>query len=530
MTDHVPPTVERHCDVAIVGGSAAGLAAALQLGRQRRSVIVVDSGRPRNAPAAHMHGYLGWDGRPPAELAAAGREEVRSYGGEILPGRVTEVTRSGDRFRLGLVGGPAITARLVLAATGLVDQLPEIDGLAGHWGRDVIHCPFCHGFEVRDRRIALIVTSPAGLHPAALFRQLTDRLTVVVHDPAGGDPGHLDALRAAGAEVRSGPVTRVVAGPGGRAAAVELGGPGGGTVPIDAVAVVPGFRARVEPFASLGLVAAPHPSGLGDFMEVDATGASAVPGLYAAGSVTDPGQQVLQAAAHGSRVGAMMSIVLAADDLRVAGRPSANEADWDHRYGGEQMWSGNPNATLVQEVRGLAPGRALDVGAGEGGDALWLAEQGWIVTASDISSRALERLAFQAGRRGLGVVCHKADANGLHPFAAGAFDLVTASYASIPRTPDGRAVSNLAGAVAPGGTLLIVGHDLEPMRAPVDPETASRAFDPDAYVQVDDFAAALAGSPEWDVEVNETRPRPPGAASASHHVDDVVLRARRRIS
>src|SRR6187401_3006913 len=103
MSEHTPRSVERHCDVAVVGGSAAGLAAALQLGRQRRSVIVVDAGEPRNAPAAHMHSYLGYEGRPPSELAALGREEVRSYGGEILAGRVSRVSRTADdHFRVEL--------------------------------------------------------------------------------------------------------------------------------------------------------------------------------------------------------------------------------------------------------------------------------------------------------------------------------------------------------------------------------------------------------------------------------------------
>src|SRR5947209_11769203 len=109
MTDHATHIVERHCDVAIVGGSAAGLAAALQLGRQRRSVIVVDAGEPRNAPAAHMHSYLGHEGLPPSDFGAIGRDEVRSYGGEVLPGRVTRVSRLDDgRFRVELVGGHAV--------------------------------------------------------------------------------------------------------------------------------------------------------------------------------------------------------------------------------------------------------------------------------------------------------------------------------------------------------------------------------------------------------------------------------------
>jgi thioredoxin reductase/SAM-dependent methyltransferase len=529
MSDHAPRTVERHCDVAVVGGSAAGLAAALQLGRQRRSVIVVDAGEPRNAPAAHMHGYLGREGLPPSELITVGREEVRSYGGEVLGGHVIRVIRSDDdRFRVELVGGHSIVARRVLAATGLVDELPDIDGLAERWGRDVIHCPFCHGYEVRDRPIVQIVTHPMGLHTAGLFRQLTARLTVVLHDHVDVESSQLEVLRAAGVEIVSGQVRRIVTGDDGRVAAVELAD--GERIEAGAIAVGPRFRVRAEPFASLGLRTAAHPTGLGDFVETDETGATAVPGLYAAGNVTDPSQQVSQAAANGSRVGAMISFSLADDDIRAAARPSANQADWDHRYKGEQMWSGNPNGTLVNETSALTPGRALDVGAGEGGDALWLAEQGWSVTASDISQRALARVAAEAERRGARVECHHADANALDAFEAGAFDLVSAQYASFPRTPDDSAVRNLLNAVAPGGTLLVVSHDLEPMRAPIDTRAHSRPFDPDAYVRVDDFAAALARSPAWDIEVHEKRPRPAGAASASHHIDDIVLRARHRAS
>jgi thioredoxin reductase/SAM-dependent methyltransferase len=527
MSDHASPTVERHCDVAVVGGSAAGLAAALQLGRQRRSVIVVDDGEPRNAPAAHMHSYFGHEGLPPAELATIGREEVRSYGGEVLAGRVRCVIRADDdRFRLELVGGHTVLARRVLVATGLVDELPDIDGLAQHWGRDVLHCPFCHGYEVRDRRIVHIVTHPRGLHTVPLFRQLSARLTVVLHDPVDVDDAELEALRVGGVDIVAGHVSRIVTGADGHVAALELADHG--RIDADSVVVSPRFQVRAGPFAALGLRPVAHPTGLGDHVETDPTGATAVPGLYAAGNVADPSQQVLQAAADGSRVGGMISFSLAHDDLRAAGRPSANADDLDHRYGGERIWSGNPNGTLVMEVSDLTPGRALDVGAGEGGDALWLAGQGWTVTASDISQRALERVEHEAKRRGLPVECHHADANALDAFETEAFDLVSAQYASMPRTPDGRGVHNVLNAVAPGGTLLVVGHDLEPMRASIDTATHSRAFDPDAYVRVDDFAAALADSTAWDVEVHEKRPRPAGAASASHHVDDIVFRARRR--
>jgi thioredoxin reductase/protein-L-isoaspartate O-methyltransferase len=519
MTDHTPRSIERHCDVAVVGGSAAGLAAALQLGRQRRSVIVIDGGEPRNAPAAEMHSFLGREGHPPSELTAAGREEVRSSGGEVLDGRVAAVARADDgRFRVELVGGHTILARRVLAATGLVDDLPDIEGLAEHWGSDVIHCPFCHGYEARDQRVVQIVTHPRGLHTAPLFRQLTASLTVVLHDDAEVEAAQLDRLQAAGVKVVHGRVRRIVSGDDGRVAAVELADDG--RLHADAIVVSPRFRVRAAPFEPLGLRTAPHPTGLGDVVETDDTGATAVPGLYAAGNVTDPSQQVAQAAANGSRVGGMISFSLADEDLSAAARPSANEADWDHRYGGGRMWSGNPNGTLVAEVSGLEAGRALDVGAGEGADALWLAERGWSVTATDISSRALSRVGAEAERRGVRVECRHADANALDPFDAEAFDLVSAQYASIPRTPDDRAVRNLMSAVAPGGTLLVVSHDLGPMRAPIDTQVQSRAFDPDAYVRVEDVAAALAASPDWTVEVDERRPRPPGAASASHHVDE----------
>lgn len=527
MSEHVSHTIERHCDVAVAGGSAAGLAAALQLGRQRRSVIVVDAGEPRNAPAEHMHGYLGHEGAAPRDLVAIGRDEVRSYGVEVLPGRVVEVVRAGDGFRVELLGGHSLVARRVLLATGIVDDLPTIDGVASHWGRDVVHCPFCHGYELRDRRVVQVVEHRMHLHPTPLLRRLTDELTVVASPDVVDDATlaeELDALRSGGVVLFSGAVRRVIEGANGELLAVELAD--GRLLEADAMLVGPRFRARVEPFGQLGLRAEPHPSGLGDVVRVDERGATAVAGVYAAGNVTDPGQQVLHAAAHGSKVGAMISFDLAHDDLRSGGHRSGNQADWDHRYGGDRMWSGNPNGALVTEVAAMEPGRALDVGAGEGGDAVWLAERGWRVTATDVSQRALDHVAAEAARRALAVECLHADANALGPFEPAAFDLVAAHYASIPRTADGRAVRNLLAAVAPGGTLLVVSHDLQPMRVPVDTTVTSRPFDPDAYVRVEDVAGEVEGRLDWHIEVYERRPRPPGAAS-SHHVDDIVFRARR---
>lgn len=525
---HQPPTMERHCDVAIIGGSAAGLGAALQLSRQRRSVVVVDDQTPRNAPAAHMHGYLGHESAAPDALMATGREEVRKYGGEVLTGRVLAVhPREDGRFKLDLTGGHSLVARRVIAATGLTDELPAIDGLAAHWGEGVIHCPFCHGFEVRDERLVQVVTHPLGLHPSVLLRHLTDSLTVVLHDPTGIDHEVIDTLTAAGVAIERNTATRIVTTAEGQIRGVELSD--GRLLEADAVVVGPRFRARVEVLAGLGLASTPHASGIAEVLAVDSRGETSAPGVYAAGNVTDPSLQVLASAAHGSQVAAAVAFSLADEDLRAAARRSGEQTDWDHRYAGEgHTWSGNPNGTLVHEVTDLNPGRALDVGAGEGADALWLAEHGWQVTATDISGNALSRVRAEAEQRGLEIELIRSDANDPEPYAGKTFDLVSLQYGSFKRTADQRGLHNLLNAVAPAGTLLVVHHDLTPLQEPIDVATQTRMYDPHAFVGVDEIAAALAAEPEnWEVTTHETRPRPAGAAS-THHVADVVLRATRR--
>ena len=186
-------------------------------------------------------------------------------------------------------------------------------------------------------------------------------------------------------------------------------------------------------------------------METDQLGQTSVPGVYAAGNVTDPSHQVLHTAANGTRVGAMITFSLAHEDLKAGPKPSGNEADWDHRYSGEQLWTLNLNGTLVNEVQTLLPGRALDVGAGEGGDAVWLAANGWQVTANDVSQLGLNRVIAAAQQRGLTVEALQHDANAFEAFPRAAYDLVSAPYASIPRTPDDRGVHNILNAVRTSG-------------------------------------------------------------------------------
>jgi SAM-dependent methyltransferase len=191
---------------------------------------------------------------------------------------------------------------------------------------------------------------------------------------------------------------------------------------------------------------------------------------------------------------------------------------WDARYASqEQWWSGNANGTFVVEATDLPPGRALDVGCGEGADAIWLAERGWSVTAVDISQVAIDRAraaADAASFTGVDWVCADVAAD---PPEAGAYDLVSLQYPALPIADD-RTIPALLGAVAAGGTLLVVGHR-------IDTEVGkARGFDPSAYIQPPDIARQLDDG--WTIEVHEDRPRPPGA-NTTHHVDDVVLRARR---
>lgn len=199
----------------------------------------------------------------------------------------------------------------------------------------------------------------------------------------------------------------------------------------------------------------------------------------------------------------------------------AVRAEWDDRYAERrQLWSGRPNGALVAEAAGLAPGRVLDVGCGEGADALWLARGGWDVTALDVSGVALERAAGHARDAGLSVRwVHAALTEAVLPPAS--FDLVSAQYPALLRTPDAAAERALLAAVAPGGVLLLVHH------AGMETQQAhDSGFDPADYVWPRTVAALL--DADWSVEVDERRPRvaPPGGAGA-HHTDDLVLRVRR---
>ena len=198
--------------------------------------------------------------------------------------------------------------------------------------------------------------------------------------------------------------------------------------------------------------------------------------------------------------------------------------DWDERYASrdEGLWSGRPNGALVAELAGRPPGRALDVGCGEGADAVWLARAGWEVTGVDVSEVALERAAAGAREAGVTVEWVRADI-AMSPPSPGGYDLVSVLYPALRHSPGDEAIRGILGAVAPGGTLLVVGH------APVDPDYArARGFDVEDYVQPAEVRARLDAG--WEVEVDETRPRVDPPPEGSPHTHDTVLRAKRHIS
>jgi thioredoxin reductase len=304
-------------DVVVIGGGAAGLAGAVALARSRRSVLVVDAGEPRNAPAAHVHNFLTRDGTPPAEIYAAGRAEVARYGGHVQTGRVTALSRDGDRFAVQ-IGGRAVTARRLLAATGLRDELPDVPGLVERWGIDVLHCPYCHGWEVRDQRIGILATGPAAAHQALLFRQLSPHVTVLAHTPLELTPEQQEQFGALGIGVIEGPVTGVEADDGGLTG-VRLAD--GTRVSLDALIVAPRMTANAELLAPLGLTPTEVRMGeqvMGTQIEVDPSGATSVPGVWVAGNLANIAAQVITAAAAGLTAGAAINADLAAEDARRA--------------------------------------------------------------------------------------------------------------------------------------------------------------------------------------------------------------------
>ena len=293
-------SADRSYDVAVVGGGAAGLSAAVALARFGQAVVVIDEGTPRNASAGHVHNLLTRDGTPPAELYRIGRTEVTRFGGEILTGTVRSVHGSAGAFRLQ-VDDRVIRADRVIAATGARDELPDVPGLAERWGTDVVHCAFCHGYEVRDQRVGVLATGPMALHQAMMFRMLSPHVTLLAHTapPATEQRG---ALTERGIAIQDGVVSEVLSHDD-HLTGVRLAD--GSEIDLDALVVATTVHARAGLLAPLGL----HPT---DFsinghvvatrIETGPNGTTDVPGVWVAGNTSEPMAQVVTAAANGLAV------------------------------------------------------------------------------------------------------------------------------------------------------------------------------------------------------------------------------------
>ncbi|MER5729112.1 NAD(P)/FAD-dependent oxidoreductase [Streptomyces sp. NPDC002138] len=314
-------------EVVVVGGGAAGLSAAVTLARARRSVLVIDAGSPRNAPAAQVHGYLGHDGVDPATLLARGRAEAIGYGVRIVPGAaIAADPLPGGGFLVRRDDGSTVRAARLLVATGLRDELPGVPGLAARWGRDVLHCPHCHGWEVRDLPLAVLATGPRALHQAHLWRQWSAHVTLLAHTWRVPD-GERAALAARGIGVAEGEVRGLTLTEDDRLAGVTLAG--GGVVACSALVVAPRFTARSGVLSGLGLTAVRQVHeghDLGTRVEAGPGGATALAGVWVAGNVTSPTDNVIAAAAQGVRAAIEINADLLEAEIRAAVAEAATAA------------------------------------------------------------------------------------------------------------------------------------------------------------------------------------------------------------
>ncbi|MFG2931540.1 NAD(P)/FAD-dependent oxidoreductase [Streptomyces achromogenes] len=301
-------------EVVVVGGGAAGLSAALVLGRSRRRTLVVDAGEPRNAPSAHMQGYLSRDGMSPAEFLAAGRAEIARYGVELVRGRVVDARKDTD-FTVVLAGGQTVRARRLVIATGLRDELPDVPGLAERFGRDVLHCPYCHGWEMRDLPTGVLATSPLSVHQALMVTQWSKDVRLFLHrvGEAALTDQDLRRLAAAGVAVVPGEVAGLEV-TDDRLTGVRLSD---GTV-HDRAVLYAAPRAVPNNDLLVRLGADLRETPFGSYPVIDERGLTSVPGLWAAGNASGFSEQVVNAVSRGYRAGAAINAELLMTDLDAA--------------------------------------------------------------------------------------------------------------------------------------------------------------------------------------------------------------------
>ena len=298
-------------DVAVIGGGPAGLSAGTALARALRSVVVIDAGEPRNLRANGVHGFLSREGMGPRDLIAAGREELASYGGLLLPGYVASARREGDTFVLTMADGSSRSARRLLIASGIADELPELPGVADRWGRDVLYCPYCHGWEIRNRKIGVLAAGTHSVLQALTFRQWSSDVVLLLNDAVQLGADEEEQLAARSVEVVDGKVQALEVRDD-RLEGVTLDN--GRRVPVDVLAVSPLTVSKANMLQRLGLEPVGLAEGEGTRLEVDEDGRTSCPGVWAAGNATDVSAQVMTAAAAGLKAAAGINAELVLAD------------------------------------------------------------------------------------------------------------------------------------------------------------------------------------------------------------------------
>nr|WP_258723239.1 NAD(P)/FAD-dependent oxidoreductase [Cellulomonas sp. NS3] len=296
-------------DVVVIGGGPAGLSAALVLSRAGRRVTVLDSGTPRNAPATHMHGFLSREGLPPAELLAMGRAEVTGYGGAIVDGTVSRLATDGRGFEVLLADGRQISARRLLVTTGLRDDLPDVAGLRARWARDVLHCPYCHGHEVRGKQLGVLGGTPGAVRYAQIVRQWSPD---VVYFTSRGRLTDLERaqLTARAVGIVEGDVQHVVVHDDQlRGIALD----GDRVIPRDALFVPPRFVPNSDLLVGLGCRVDEQ-----GWPVKDDDGHTTVSGVWVAGNIANPRAQVITAAGEGSAAALAINAHLVEEDVQDA--------------------------------------------------------------------------------------------------------------------------------------------------------------------------------------------------------------------